>query len=155
MRVKKFSHMFVDRFPEHLNSGVLYLAMEFSTAAHLCACGCGQKVITPFSPTDWQMIFDGETISLKPSIGNWTFSCRSHYWIRGSTIVWSGDMSEEQIKHGRLMDQRAKARREFIRSQSEQTGPDIPKQNKVEEITKPDSGGLMQKIKSWLGFNIS
>lgn len=152
MRVKSFSHIFVDHFPERLNPGVLYLAMEFSTAVHLCACGCGQKVITPFSPTDWQMSFDGETISLKPSIGNWTFTCRSHYWIRGSVIVWSGDMSEEQIKYGRLMDQRAKARRELIRSESEHIISETSQRNIAEKNGKSESGGLIQKIKSWLGF---
>jgi hypothetical protein len=77
------------------------------------------KSITPFSPTDWQMLFDGETISLKPSIGNWAFPCRSHYWVRSSAIVWAGDMTEEQIKMGRLQDRRAKARRELAVAENE------------------------------------
>ncbi|BBJ57557.1 DUF6527 family protein [Enterobacter hormaechei] len=152
MRVKALSHVFVDRFPERLKAGELYLAMEFSTAVHLCACGCGQKVFTPFSPTDWQMLFDGETISLKPSIGNWTFPCRSHYWIRCSAIVWAGDMTEEQIKMGRLHDRRAKARRELAVSENELEASEVPNRNAVASSNKSDSGGLLYKIKSWLGL---
>ncbi|WP_233619431.1 DUF6527 family protein [Citrobacter freundii] len=152
MRVRTLSHVFVDRFPELLKAGELYLAMEFSTAVHLCACGCGQKVFTPFSPTDWQMLFDGETISLKPSIGNWAFPCRSHYWVRSSAIVWAGDMTEEQIKMGRLQDRRAKARRELAVAENEFEAPEVPHHNAVEGSNKADSGGLIQKIKSWLGL---
>lgn len=153
MRVKALSHVFVDHFPERLKSGQLYLAMEFSTAVHLCACGCGQKVFTPFSPTDWQMLFDGESISLKPSIGNWSFPCRSHYWVRGSAIVWAGNMTEAQIKMGRLQDRRAKARRrERIVTENEHEALDFPPRNATENSYKPGSGGLIQKLKSWFGL---
>lgn len=79
MSIKSLAPQFVQSFPQKLEPGELYLAMEFATAAHLYACGCGNKVITPFSPTDWQLSFDGETVSLKHSIGNWSFKCRSHY----------------------------------------------------------------------------
>lgn len=108
MTISRLTPQFVEHFPEKLESGELYLAMEFATAAHLCACGCGNKVITPFSPTDWQMFFDGETVSLKPSIGNWTLRCRSHYWVRSGRIVWAGDMSQEAITAGRKRDIQAK-----------------------------------------------
>jgi hypothetical protein len=35
----------------------------------------------PISPADWQLAYDGDTVSLTPSIGNWGFPRRSHYWI--------------------------------------------------------------------------
>lgn len=152
MRIRALSHVFVDRFPDTLKAGELYLAMEFSTAVHLCACGCGRKVFTPFSPTDWQMIFDGETISLKPSIGNWTFPCRSHYWVRSSAIVWAGEMSEEQIKMGRLQDRKAKAQRELAMTEHEFVTAEEPQSSAVEGSNKSCSRGLMQKIKFWLGL---
>lgn len=110
MKVKHLTPQFVESFPARLEQGELYLAMEFATAAHLCACGCGTKVITPFSPTDWQMSFDGENVSLKPSVGNWAFPCRSHYWVRSGRIQWAGDMSQEEINAGRKRDVEAKAR---------------------------------------------
>lgn len=109
MRVKHLAPQFVESFPAKLEQGELYLAMAFATAAHLCACGCGTKVITPLSPTDWQMSFDGENVSLKPSVGNWTFPCRSHYWVRSGRIEWAGDMSQEEIKAGRERDAERKA----------------------------------------------
>jgi len=112
MTIKSLTPQFVESFPQKLEPGELYLSMEFATAAHLCACGCGNKVITPFSPTDWQMSFDGETVSLKPSIGNWTFKCRSHYWVRSGRIEWAGNMSQEAINAGRKRDAEAKARRQ-------------------------------------------
>jgi hypothetical protein len=34
------------------------------------------------------MVFDGKTISLDPSIGNWSFPCQSHYWITSSEVRW-------------------------------------------------------------------
>lgn len=110
MTIEKITHRFVDAIPENLDEGVLYVAMEYATAIHKCACGCGREVVTPFSPTDWKMGYDGVSISLSPSIGNWSFPCRSHYWIKHSKIRWAGDMDDEIIAAGRHHDRRAKDR---------------------------------------------
>ncbi len=67
-------------------------------------------VVTPLSSTDWKLTYDGESISLSPSIGNWSFECRSHYWIEKSIIRWAGQWSKEQIGAGRAHDRRAKER---------------------------------------------
>ena len=88
MRRRKFRPEFVEFIPENLKPGVLYISIEYSTASHLCPCGCGQKVITPIRPDQWTLTWDGETVSLSPSIGNWGFSCKSHYWIRENMIIW-------------------------------------------------------------------
>ena len=79
MRFTHLQHRFVPHIPEKLEPKVLYISMEYATAAHSCCCGCGEEVVTPLTPTDWRMTFDGETISLSPSIGNWNLRCRSHY----------------------------------------------------------------------------
>ena len=97
-------HEFVRSIPEPLERGVLYVSVEFATVAHLCCCGCGSEVVTPLSPTDWAMTYDGETISLHPSIGNWSFACRSHYWIDHSRIRWAAAWSSAEIKDGRRRD---------------------------------------------------
>ncbi|WP_010217743.1 DUF6527 family protein [Pseudomonas syringae group genomosp. 3] len=123
MTIKSLTPQFVESFPSKLQPGELYLAMDFATAAHLCACGCGNKVITPFSPTDWQMSFDGETVSLKPSIGNWSFKCRSHYWVRSGRIEWAGDMSQEAINAGRKRDAAMKARAQDAKPSGEMHQP--------------------------------
>jgi hypothetical protein len=103
-------HEFVDCIPDKLEEGVLYISLSYATAVHKCACGCGHEVVTPFSPTDWSMQFNGETVSLDPSIGNWSFPCRSHYLIKRDRVVWVPSMSREEIDAGRASDQRAKQR---------------------------------------------
>ena len=57
-------HEFVEFIPEHLPEGTIYVSIRFATASHKCCCGCGKEVVTPLSPTDWKLTFDGETISL-------------------------------------------------------------------------------------------
>ena len=103
-----FSFSFVDFIPEVLEERHLYISVEFATAAHKCACGCGKEVVTPLSPTDWALTFDGETASLRPSIGNWGFECRSHYWITRNRIVWAPAWPEERVHEGKLRDRLAK-----------------------------------------------
>jgi hypothetical protein len=109
MQHKRLEHRFVEQLPERLEAGVLYISMEYATAAHCCCCGCGEEVVTPFTPTDWSMTFDGETISLSPSIGNWNFNCRSHYFIRHGRIVEATSWTNEQVEANRRKDKAAKA----------------------------------------------
>jgi hypothetical protein len=101
-------HEFVEFIPEQLAEGVLYVSVEYATAAHGCACGCGNEVFTPLSPTDWKLIFDGESVSLKPSIGNWSFDCQSHYWIEEGRIRWAPRLSRAKIDRLREVDRQAK-----------------------------------------------
>jgi len=91
--------------PKDLEPGLLYVAEEFGAAIHLCACGCGAKVSTPLGPTEWSLEETKQGPSLKPSIGNWQFPCRSHYWIDRGEIVWSGQWTAEQIEAGRQRDE--------------------------------------------------
>ena len=86
-QVKEFSVQFIEYMPEVINQGELYVSMKYSVVIHLCACGCGEKVVTPLSPDDWQLKYDGEALSLYPSIGNWDFPCQSHYWIRRNKVI--------------------------------------------------------------------
>jgi hypothetical protein len=97
-------HKFVKKIPETLEDGTIYVSMTYGTAIHKCCCGCGREVVTPFSPTDWKLIFDGKTISLRPSIGNWNFECQSHYWITNNTVQWAPKWTQEEIKRGRAKD---------------------------------------------------
>ena len=104
MRVNSVEHEFVEFAPSELRQGVVYISIEYATVFHLCACGCGNKVVTPLSPAEWQLTFDGESVSLSPSIGNWEFPCQSHYWIRRNQIRWAGPWSAEKIEAGRRRD---------------------------------------------------
>lgn len=83
------SHEFVNSFPEKLEKGIIYISIKYASVAHKCCCGCGNDVITPLSPTGWSLIFNGYTVSLNPSIGNWNSPCQSHYWIKNNSVVWA------------------------------------------------------------------
>ena len=104
------AHEFVKTIPDELEERTLYVSMEYATAVHTCCCGCGREVVTPLSPTDWTLIYDGVSISLSPSIGNWSFECRSHYWISKGKVRWAKRWSRNRIGAGRAHDRRLKVR---------------------------------------------
>ncbi len=79
---------FAANIPRELDAGVLYVSMEHSTAIHSCMCGCGHEVVTPFGRRSWSVTYDGEGVSLWPSIGNAALPCRSHYILRDNKILW-------------------------------------------------------------------
>ncbi|MCY9665763.1 DUF6527 family protein [Paenibacillus alginolyticus] len=97
----KFDHVFASTIPDVIEARKLYVSLPYNVAVHKCACGCGEEVVTPISPSGWKVIYDGETISLHPSIGNWSYRCRSHYWVKGNRIIWAESWTEEQIKKTR------------------------------------------------------
>ncbi|RYG31092.1 MAG: hypothetical protein EOO01_35835 [Chitinophagaceae bacterium] len=104
--MKTFQHRFVEFVPELLEKGVIYITVEYKSAVHQCACGCGEKVVTPLSPKFWKLTFDGASVSLHPSIGNWSFACRSHYWIKQNQVVWAEDWSEKKVEQNRRKDRK-------------------------------------------------
>lgn len=108
MKQDMLSYEFVDVVPDKLEERTVYVAVDIGMVVHKCCCGCGMEVVTPLTPTDWKLTYDGASISLFPSIGNWSFECRSHYWIEKSTVKWASQWSKEQIQAGRKRDHRAK-----------------------------------------------
>ena len=105
-----YTHKFVKAFPDRLDEGVLYVSVQFATSAHRCFCGCGSEVYTRFSPTDWSMKFDGQTVTINPSIGNWSFACQSHYILTYGRVRWADKWSRERIAVGRFLDRERKER---------------------------------------------
>ena len=142
--IDRIEPRFVEFVPETLEPGRLYLSMEFATASHLCCCGCGEKVVTPFTPTDWRMTFDGETVSLRPSVGNWEQPCQSHYVIDRNRVIEHGPWTRAQVERERLRDRRAKAAHY------------APASPVVEEVPEPSAAppprGLRSAIRRWLGL---
>jgi len=104
----KLTHKFVKNIPDSIEDGVLYVSVDYATAIHKCFCGCGNEVVTPLSPTDWKLTFDGRTVSLYPSVGNWSLSCQSHYWITDGEVKWAPKWSRERIERGRKEEKRDK-----------------------------------------------
>lgn len=97
----KFLQEFVEYIPEDISEGILYISLPFGTVVHKCACGCGEEVVTPLGPTEWNFTYNGETISLHPSVGNWSFECRSHYWIKEGNVQWGRLFTTEEILESR------------------------------------------------------
>lgn len=104
MKQTSITPEFVEIIPDKLVDGVLYISEKYGTALHKCCCGCGQEVVTPLKPSGWKVMREGGKVSLAPSIGNWTFPCRSHYWIRRNQIVWAGAFSDQMIKRVQARD---------------------------------------------------
>ncbi len=101
----KISHKFVETIPEIIEEGTLYISSKYSTAVHKCFCGCGNEVVTPLSNTGWKLSLNGDTVSLYPSIGNWSLPCQSHYWITNDEIRWAPKWTKEEIASGRKREE--------------------------------------------------
>src|SRR2546428_1364641 len=102
------AYEFVEFIPDELKERTLYISHTYCTAVHKCCCGCGREVVTPLSPTGWQLTFDGKTVSLYPSIGSWSLPCQSHYFITKNKVVWAPKWTKKQIARGRALELRAK-----------------------------------------------
>ncbi|ABD10270.1 hypothetical protein ThrDRAFT_01694 [Frankia casuarinae] len=100
-RLDAVRHEFVECIPETLIQGVVYVSIAYATVAHSCCCGCGNVAYTPLAPGRWALTFDGRSISLDPSIGNWSFPCQSHYWIERNRVHWHAAWTAEKIQKGR------------------------------------------------------
>lgn len=106
MKQAEFIPQFVETVPEELEPGRLYISIRFRTASHLCACGCGARVVTPIKPAKWAFTYDGETVSLWPSIGHWQLPCKSHYIIRENKVIWARTFREAEIERVQRRDAR-------------------------------------------------
>jgi hypothetical protein len=110
IKMKQLRHRFVDLIQDNVEPGILYVSMEYATAAHRCCCGCGEEVVTPFSPAQWQMSFNGDTVSLHPSVGNWNLRCQSHYVVRDGRVIEAPKWTKEDIEAGRQRDKDARTK---------------------------------------------
>ncbi|TWU58942.1 hypothetical protein Poly51_17230 [Rubripirellula tenax] len=140
MKYETLKHEFVTHFPDQPESGVLYISIEYKSVSHLCCCGCGEEVVTPLSPADWQITYDGRSISLSPSIGSWTLRCRSHYVITRGRVREAGQWTDEQIVAGRRRDRLATERQHGTQTQLGETMP--------KAVQKPRS--WFAKLVDWL-----
>lgn len=106
MKTSQYRYEFVRYIPENILEGVVYISIEYNTVSHKCACGCGKEVVTPLSPGGWSFTYDGRTISLSPSIGNFSFACKSHYFITRSAVLWARNYDKRQIEKARTIDEK-------------------------------------------------
>ncbi len=108
MRLSALTPQFVEFIPERLNEGVLYISRRYRTASHLCCCGCRHEVVTPLNPAKWNLSehTDG-SVTLSPSVGNWSFPCRSHYLVIRNRVHLAAAFSAAQIAGAQEQDQHA------------------------------------------------
>jgi hypothetical protein len=68
-----------------MEEGVVYHTEEFGLAGLLCACGCGHR-ITLLVPDSHQVLDEGGWATIRPSIGVFDASCKSHYFISAGEV---------------------------------------------------------------------
>jgi len=141
IKITRLQHRFVETLPDNIETGVLYVSMEYATAAHRCCCGCGEEVVTPFSPAQWQMSFDGDAVSLHPSVGNWNLRCRSHYVVGAGRVIEAPRWTKAQIEAGRRRDK--EARTNYLAATSAATVPSMPGE-------KPREPSRLDRLLAWL-----
>jgi hypothetical protein len=102
--IKTFAYKQVDTIPQLLEPGIVYHAPKFYIASHLCACGCGYEAVTGLRPGHWSLSIQDGRPTIMPSIGNNSFPCRSHYFIRNGFVRWAGTCTDEMILFARERD---------------------------------------------------
>lgn len=141
MKHSVFTHEFVEAIPSELDHGRLYVSIRYRTATHLCACGCGTKVVTPIKPAKWHILYDGDAVSLWPSIGRWQAPCHSHYWIRANRVVWSDPWTEDEIAAGRKRD--AHDLRRYYSDRQ-------PAAEQIMEPAPSQKPGILTRLRLWM-----
>lgn len=148
IRHTQLDHRFVEHIPEDLEPGLLYVSMEFGSVAHSCCCGCGEEIVTPLTPTDWRILYDGESITLAPSVGNWNLPCRSHYIIKQGRAIEALPWTDEQVLAEQQRDRMAKAR--HYQQKPDRPEPVVPTEPKPLAKT-----GLWRRAMQWLRTRFS
>lgn len=134
MKQAMITAVFVESAPDVLENGILYVSEKYKIALHLCCCGCGEEVVTPLNPAGWRLHKEGASVSLTPSIGNWNYKCRSHYWIFNNQVMWAEAMSPRQIARVKARDKADRAA--YIQEMNRING-------------QPGKMHILESLKSW------
>ena len=100
--------------PAELAPGTIYVNPQGNRAHHLCACGCGMRVMTPLNPIEWELLGPDQYPSLYPSVGNWNLACQSHYFISQGQVRWARRYTPDEIEACRDKDLRPYRRHRWI-----------------------------------------
>ena len=120
MRTARWETEWVEDMPEVIKEGKVYISIKHRLTEHLCACGCRAEVSLPLGRSEWRIEYDGETVSIRPSVGNWRLPCRSHYIIQESVTRWCKPWSAREAVAGRIRDRQEKEQ-DIIRKKKERT----------------------------------
>lgn len=107
MKIKEFKPKFVSRIPDNIEEGYLYICLKCDAIMHKCPCGCREIVSTPIRVGGWSITYNEFGVSLKPSIGNWSYDCSSHYYITNNKVVCLDN------KNNKYLNNRQKKRKKW------------------------------------------
>lgn len=62
-------------------------------------------MVTPLNPAQWAVTYDGENVSLNPSIGGGR--CNSHYFLTRGRVRWAMPLTEHQRRRAAERDKAA------------------------------------------------
>lgn len=92
MRLERFAVSIVPGpvIPRPLAPGVLYLSEDTLLVLFLCPCGCLREIPIPCNPhqNGWNVVRNGDRITINPSIRDNGCPEKSHYNITDSRVVW-------------------------------------------------------------------
>ena len=94
MKIDELVPVYVERMPDTIKVGLLYISNDRYACSHLCACGCGGETYLPLKPQNqdgWDLTEkEGGIVTLRPSIGNWKGQnpYHAHYYITNNKIEW-------------------------------------------------------------------
>ncbi len=80
--IKQFKTLYVDTLPlkKDMEEGIVYVSERTWQSSHLCACGCGDEILTPLVRGGWKhVVNEKDEITLFPSVTS--ESCDSTYSI--------------------------------------------------------------------------
>lgn len=87
------------------------------------------------------MKFDGQTVTINPSIGNWSFACQSHYILAYGRVRWADKWSRERIDLGRFLERERKER--HYKGESLAPLPTLPRE-------PASRAGIFARLARWL-----
>lgn len=141
-------HKFVDTIPGEIEDNVLYISLKYNVTKHLCPCGCGSEIVATLSPARYQLYYDGETVSLTPSFGNWLHECRSHYLIKKDKVVWAKSMPKH--KSDAVIKRDQKELKEYINTKKKYKHKSEATIQKDQQELNTKKESLFERIKNKL-----
>lgn len=81
--ITKFNTVYIDSLPlrNDMKENTIYVSKKTWQSSHLCACGCGEEVLTPNIVGGWSYFVDeDDNLTMRPGIHN--DICKSSYEIR-------------------------------------------------------------------------
>ncbi len=90
VKINELTPEYSEYIPNKKEEGILYISEKYKVAIHLCACGCGIQTVTPLGAGEWTLSKNGDKVTLRPSIGNFTGEnpYHAHYYITDNKIEW-------------------------------------------------------------------